>query len=202
MDPITIALGLATFFAPKVPALVGRLAGPKAEAVAKDIIGIAEQITGTADPAKQRQILQANPDLVAQLADAASKRESDYKLAELKVIADNEETTQETYRQELKSEHPYVWAMRPTFGYILALTLLLEAISVLYCVFEAPEALTSLATVLSSLSMVQSVALAVLGIYVKGRTDEKAIEQTGALAPGLMNSIGARIAGTSLPSTK
>ena len=56
------AIALAKAFAPSI---VGRLAGPRAEAVAEKVVGMAAAITGEAKPDVALQILQENPELLA-----------------------------------------------------------------------------------------------------------------------------------------
>lgn len=56
------AIALAKTFA---PSLIGRLAGPRAGAVAEKVVGIAAALTGEANPDLALKILQENPELLA-----------------------------------------------------------------------------------------------------------------------------------------
>lgn len=58
MEPLSIALGLARF----VPEVIGYFAGDKAEDAAKDVIKIAERVTGKAGPDAEKAIAE-NPEL-------------------------------------------------------------------------------------------------------------------------------------------
>ena len=62
--PLILAGGLALAKA-FAPSLVGRLAGPRAEAVAEKVVGMAAALTGEADPERALKILQENPELLA-----------------------------------------------------------------------------------------------------------------------------------------
>lgn len=63
--------------------------------------------------------------------------------------------------------------MRPTFGYLMALTWAAQMFGVAYImVFRTAEAAVVLQAV-ESLSMIWTVGLSVLGIYVYKRSDEK-----------------------------
>ncbi len=57
------AIALAKAFA---PSLIGRLGGPRAEAVAQKVVGMASALTGQADPLKALVILRENPELLTQ----------------------------------------------------------------------------------------------------------------------------------------
>ena len=63
MDPITAALGLVSFAAP----YVGKwLFGDDGEKVAKQVVDVAQTITGTNSPQDAEAALRANPELLAQ----------------------------------------------------------------------------------------------------------------------------------------
>lgn len=79
MDPISLALGLVSFAAPKV----GRwLFGDDGEKVATDVVGLAQSITGTTTPSAAEAALRADPQLLAEfqrhLADLDTELEKAY----------------------------------------------------------------------------------------------------------------------------
>lgn len=99
------------------------------------------------------------------------------KLAELK--SKEYETAMEeinqSIRAEVASEDVYVRRMRPTFGYLMAITWAVQMLGLAY-VFtfkteRAPEVLNSM----EALTTIWAVGLSVLGIYVYKRSEEKKI---------------------------
>ncbi len=99
------------------------------------------------------------------------------KIAELK--AREYETAMEeinqSIRAEVASEDIYVRRMRPTFGYLMAITWAVQMLGLAYVLTfkteRAPEVLSSM----ESLSTIWAVGLSVLGIYVYKRSEEKKI---------------------------
>ncbi|MFA7277282.1 MAG: 3TM-type holin [Pseudobdellovibrionaceae bacterium] len=79
----------------------------------------------------------------------------------------------ESLRTEVASNDPYVRRMRPTFGYIIALTWAAQMLAIAYViVFDTQEAALVIEAV-QSLSTIWAVGLSVLGIYVYRRSSEK-----------------------------
>lgn len=79
----------------------------------------------------------------------------------------------QSLRAEVASEDPYVRRMRPTFGYLMAMTWTAQMLAIAYViVFETDKAPVVLNAV-ESLSAIWGIALSVLGIYVYKRSDEK-----------------------------
>lgn len=78
-----------------------------------------------------------------------------------------------TIRREVASDDPYVRRMRPTFGYIIALTWLGQMGAVAYLIAIKPAFAVEVIAALDNLSTSWSVALGVLGIYVYKRSHDK-----------------------------
>lgn len=76
-------------------------------------------------------------------------------------------------RAEIDSADKYVRRMRPTFGYLMALTWAAQMFSVAYImVFETNKA-SVVINAIESLSGIWAVGLSVLGIYVYKRSEDK-----------------------------
>ncbi len=79
----------------------------------------------------------------------------------------------ESLRFEVGSADLYVRRMRPTFGYLMALTWTAQMLAIAYViVFDTSRAAVVLQAV-ESLSTIWCIALSVLGLYVYKRSDEK-----------------------------
>ena len=79
----------------------------------------------------------------------------------------------QSLRTEVASSDAYVRRMRPTFGYVMALTWAAQMGAVAYVIVTDPERAGSVIAVMVSLGVIWSVGLSVLGIYVYKRSQEK-----------------------------
>lgn len=76
-------------------------------------------------------------------------------------------------RAEIASEDKYVRRMRPTFGYLMAITWAAQMLAIAYViVFETAQAGVVMGA-MASLSAIWAVGLSVLGIYVYKRSEDK-----------------------------
>ncbi|MDY0029481.1 MAG: 3TM-type holin [Pseudobdellovibrionaceae bacterium] len=79
----------------------------------------------------------------------------------------------ESLRAEVVSSDPYVRRMRPTFGYIIALTWGAQMFALAYIIiFETSQASLVIESI-ERLGTIWAVGLSVLGIYVYKRSEEK-----------------------------
>jgi hypothetical protein len=88
---------------------------------------------------------------------------------------DNEKLKEvnQSLRAEIASQDIYVRRMRPTFGYLMALTWAAQMFGVAYImVFETNKASVVIEAI-ESLSAIWAVGLSVLGIYVYKRSEDK-----------------------------
>jgi hypothetical protein len=76
-------------------------------------------------------------------------------------------------RAEIASTDMYVRRMRPTFGYIMAVTWAAQMLAIAFTILEDPEYAGQIINAMSNLSAIWTVGLSVLGIYVYKRSKEK-----------------------------
>ena len=79
-------------------------------------------------------------------------------------------------RAEIASQDKYVRRMRPTFGYIMALTWAAQMLGVAYVLIFNTDRAGYILNAMSSLSAIWAVGLSVLGIYVYKRSEDKKIQ--------------------------
>lgn len=92
----------------------------------------------------------------------------------------------ESLRVEVASTDPYVRRMRPTFGYIIALTWAAQMFALAYViVFETAQAALVIEAV-QSLGTIWAVGLSVLGIYVYKRSEEKRADIAPKVSPDVL----------------
>ena len=83
----------------------------------------------------------------------------------------------ESLRAEIASQDLYVRCMRPTFGYLMAITWAAQMLGLAYVIaFETENAGTVL-NGMGSLSAIWAVGLSVLGIYVYKRSEDKKLNR-------------------------
>lgn len=78
-------------------------------------------------------------------------------------------------RAEVASEDAYVRRMRPTFGYLMAITWAAQMLGLAYVIVFETEQAGAVLNAMSSLSAIWAVGLSVLGIYVYKRSKDKEI---------------------------
>lgn len=99
------------------------------------------------------------------------------RMAELQTQSQGE--VNQSLRAEIASSDAYVRRMRPTFGYIMAVTWGAQMLAIAYVVvFETNKAFMVL-NAMESLSAIWAMGLSVLGIYVYKRSEEKKIAPRG-----------------------
>lgn len=89
-----------------------------------------------------------------------------------------------TIRTEVESADPYVRRMRPTFGYLMALTWAAQMGAIAYVIVANPGAAAVVIADMASLSVIWTVGLSVLGVYVYKRSQDKHCAATGAAPDG------------------
>jgi hypothetical protein len=194
MDPISIVLGLAAV-APKILDLFG--AGKDTVAVAETVAGAAKAVTGEADLQTAADKIMADPQLALQLQgqlvslEATALREETKRLAEVN----------ETMRAEYESGSTYKTGWRPfigwTFGGSLAVYVLSMCAGFLIAVVGDPKTakdiVSSMSELASALSLTWGSCLAVLGVAVKMRSDDKKTA-SGLPTLGIADALARRIA--------
>lgn len=110
----------------------------------------------------------------AQIAEAHRHAE---KMAELQMQENSTGLAEvnETIRSEVSSQDVYVRRMRPTFGYLMAVTWAAQMLGLAYVIVFETEKAGFVLNAMSSLSAIWAVGLSVLGIYVYKRSEEKKI---------------------------
>jgi len=85
----------------------------------------------------------------------------------------------ETFRSEINSTDKYVRRMRPTFGYIMAVTWAAQMCGLAYIIVFETEKAGYILQGMASLSTIWGVGLSVLGIYVYKRSEDKKLYPQG-----------------------
>ena len=170
MDPISIALGLAQF----IPTIIRWISGDdqsKAASVADRVVAVARDVTGAGNGDAALAAIQANPDLALKLQQAWLAHDADLARAE----ADELAAINATMRAEAASADAYVRRWRPTFGYAVALTWTATMAAVSWAIVAEPAQAPAIIAALVNTSPIWGIALAVLGVSVVKRSQDKAL---------------------------
>lgn len=158
-----------------VPALLAKIGIPVlAEVIAEGLKKVNNPAAQTAARAlgELDDVFRAGSIAPADIIEANrhAERMAEMKLREMEAAL---RETNESLRAEVASDDVYVRRMRPTFGYLMALTWTAQMFGVAYIiVFRTDQAQVVLQAV-ESLSMIWAVGLSVLGIYVYKRSEDK-----------------------------
>jgi len=172
------------------PTIVGKLFGDGGEKIAEQVVDFAQEVTGTGSPHAAQIAISENPELAAKLQE---------KLIEERIVDKQEGTKRivavnETMRAELSSKDPYNSRWRATFGYIVAISFGVQMIGVTILILWKPAEAAAAINAIAGLTMLWNVALAVLGITVHKRSQDKQTA-AGSKPSSLLSTIASRIGG-------
>lgn len=100
-----------------------------------------------------------------------------------------------TMRTELRSDDAYVRRWRPTFGYAVAVTWVVQVGGLVYAIVEFPEHAGEIIAAMNSLSVIWGIALSVLGVNVAKRSQDKRLEAGEPAEPGVVTALVQRLLG-------
>ncbi len=189
MEPLSIALALAKF----APMVAGWIGGDDAEKTVEQVIDVAKQVTGLADPESALRQIQNDPELTIRFQQAMNpviiaKLQSDT----ARLVAINT-----TMVAESKSSDKFVRRWRPTFGYMIALTWLIQMTALGIVMVNTPADAPAVINSMASLSFMWGIALSVLGINVSKRSQDKALAAGHAPDKSIVRSLTDRWLDTS-----
>lgn len=144
---------------------LGRVNNPVAQAAAQSLSNFEEALAGGL--VSPEQMAEANRH--AETLAAMKSKEYEATLSEIN----------QSLRAEVASSDPYVRRMRPTFGYLMAITWAAQMLGLAYVVVFETDQAPSVLEGMESMSTIWMVGLSVLGIYVYKRSEEKKIASVG-----------------------
>ena len=168
------------------PTLIGLFTDdPKASTVAEIASDVARAVTGEDNDDDALTALNNDPKLLIEYQRATA----DEAIALYREETKRLQSINKTIRAEVTSSDPYVRRMRPTWGYVMAATWSLIMVVIGRDLWEYPGMLTQ---TLPHIVTLFGLGLAVLGVYVHGRTREKSGKKGGILGDVLSKFGGAK----------
>ncbi len=186
---VPIAMGLAKV----IPGIIGMFRGKDAEQTAEKVVNMAQSITGIQDPQQAIGELTNNPELLIRFKTKLLDHTLDMRQADNKQL----EIINQTIRAEQQSKDRFTRWWRPTFGYCVAIAWLgmflavstMAGIAVWRNPAEAGTIIKSIGQMLSSTSMLWGVALAILGVSVSKRSQDKELAAGAGPSLGIVGGL-------------
>lgn len=180
------------------PALVGLFEtgaaggdGGTAAKVARIASDVAQAVTGKRDDGEALKALEADPELLLAYQRQTAQRAISLYQEETKRL----QSVNETIRAEAASSDPYVRRMRPTMGYALIFSWTMTMAAVVFVIVTDPGAASAVIVALADLSIMWSVALSVLGLYVYKRSEDKKPAPSAGTGAGIGAGTGLGLLG-------
>lgn len=181
--------------APVIGTLIG---GPAGGAVG----GLVASVLGTDNtPDAIVQELKANPDALLKIKQLESDERVELRRLVLQAETQRLTEVNKTMRAEVTSDDAYTRRWRPSFGYAMVVTWVLQTVAIagvmIYATVAAdaelaPKLFTGIKDIAAALTIQWSVALGVLGINVTSRSKDKRV-RAGQPAPGILETLAAAI---------
>lgn len=158
VSPVIVQYGLP-FLVQVLSDALSRVDSPVAQAASRSLGNVRDAMTaGRITP---EQIAEANRHAEAMAALQADEAKTAFT------------QINESLRREIVSDDPYVRRMRPTFGYLMALTWAAQMFGVAYVVAFRTDQTMVVMNAMAALTPLWAMGLSVLGIYVYKRSEEK-----------------------------
>lgn len=185
---IPILMGLAQV----VPGIVGLLAGDKAGEKAEAVADVVKTVTGQDDLKTGVGMIKADPEAALKFQQA---------FYEYQIEMEREETKRyqeyhQTIRTEVSSTDSYNRRWRATFGYCVSFSwaLMFATVFVGFLVagisseVDMADVTANLASLIRSTLELWGIALVILGVNIKKRSDDKTVA-VGTPRPGILGTI-------------
>lgn len=185
MDPFTIISAVGAL----APSVMRWLGHPNAAKVADQAVKSVQAITGQSDLDTGLAALKANPEQLVKFQDSMNQ----LAIAQLDAETKQLQAVNDTMKEEIASGDPWVRRARPTWLYVMCATWALQGLAVAWVIAFKTEDAAKAIDALGGLTAAWSVALAVVGVYVKSRSDDKKTA-AGKEAPSMVAALAGLLA--------
>jgi hypothetical protein len=168
------------------PIAGGALGGPAGSAIG-DLLARALGVEATPESLKKAT---ENPEAAAKLKAIEHEHQREIMSMTLQAETNRLAEVNATMRTEVKADDAYVRRWRPTFGYLVAVSWALQSIAIGWTIVATPEEAGTVAQSITALTPMWSVALAILGINVHKRSQDKQVS-AGQQPVGFMGALSA-----------
>jgi hypothetical protein len=182
-------ISAALQLAPMVPRLTRLLAGDKAADVAEKVIDVTTAIAGVDEPEQAIEVIQHNPELQLQL----QQQLNEFVIAEMEQDNESLRIINKSIQTEALSGNWFISGWRPFFGYLIALTWFVKMMALSIVIVTEPIKAPAVISAMAGLTGMWGIALAVLGISVNKRSQDKQVAAGQPVPAGLLSQISNRI---------
>lgn len=179
-------------FAPLLgSALGGRAGGAVGELIA-GALGVENK------PDAVAKALQNDPQAMIKLQELQKNHQRELERMHLEAETARLSEINQTMRAEATADDGFVRRWRPTFGYMVALTWLLQSVAIAWAMVAEPGEAADLINAVTALTPMWGIALSILGINITSRSRDKRVAkgQDGrGLLDKLTDSIGSKRGG-------
>ena len=173
------------------PLLGGALGGPAGGAVGGLIasaLGVEEK------PDAIAKALESDPQAIIKLQELQKTHQRELERMHLEAETARLSEINKTMRAEVTANDGYVRRWRPTFGYMVALTWLLQSVAIAWAMVAEPAEAASLINAVTALTPMWGIALSILGINITSRSRDKRVAK-GQDGRGLLEKLTDGIGG-------
>lgn len=181
---ITDVVGSA---APMVGGLLGGPAGSAAGRLVASALGVEAQ------PDKVASAVKNDPQAATKLKELEQEHARELRSMSLEAETARLSQVNRTMRAEAASNDAYVRRWRPTFGYLTAVTWAAQAGGIVYAIVATPQFAAELINAITALTPMWGVALAVLGINVHKRSQDKQVQAGQTSDGGMLGALTERL---------
>jgi len=183
--------------APLLGSMLGGPAGGTAGTLIADALGVEEK------PEAIEQALQQDPKAAAKLRQVEIENRTELRRAKIEADTHDLATINKTIRAEAASNDAYVRRWRPTYGYCTAVTWVLQSAAIVAAIVAAaffyPESagqiLGGVASLMGALVTMWGIALSILGINIRQRSQDKETAAGHAPQAGILAGLAKQLAG-------
>jgi len=172
--------------------LLGSALGPAGGAVGTLI---ATALGVDDNPDAVARAIKADPQALVKLKELEREHERELKRMVLEAETARLTEINKTMRAEAAANDGFVRRWRPTFGYMVALTWLIQSVAIAWAMVGSPENAAALINAVTALTPMWGIALSILGINISSRSRDKRVNagQDGrGLLEKLTDSLGSK----------
>lgn len=168
------------------PSIMGLFTKNETAQKAADVVsGVARAVTGKPTEDEALEAIKADPKLLIEYQNGVNEQAIALMQEETKRL----EAVNETMRSESQSGDPFVRRARPAFIWTMAVTWGIQMFCLSAAVLFYPEKAGALIKSIGELTSMWGIALGVIGVYFKARSDDKKTA-AGVPAPSMFELVG------------